>query len=125
MPNTNSVTFVSITDQLGGAEQLMHKMITYYLENGYCVKFYVLKNTNPIVWQHLIDKHASFKIIYANNNIFNFIKQIIKQAHQTVFSSHLMINACLGLLRSLGLLKTNALICRESTTVFQRYIGIK
>ena len=111
------VQFFSISDKLGGAEQTMLK-----LGKSVCttpsICFY--KEQNNSIWES-----SGFKVYYCNNNFLKFLKFCLNNKFSYVFSSHLILNALLGLLRSLHILDTKNLICRESTTVFNRYSGLK
>ncbi|MDP8079228.1 glycosyltransferase [Phocoenobacter skyensis] len=114
---TNKKTYFLISDQLGGAEQLLFQLAKNDLNNSK-VCFFKSKSTD--VWEN-----ESIKTYYCNNSITNFIKFCSKEKFDVVFSTHLMINALLGFLRALGILKTSKLVCRESTSVFDRYSGRK
>lgn len=114
------ILFFSITDSFGGAEQLLFKVANYYKKKGIDVSIcFFGKKTNP-VW---ID--AGFSVFYCGGSLFRFLKFLKGKDFSFVFSSHLMMNALLGLSRSIGILKTDHLVCRESTTVFERYKGVK
>lgn len=118
------VSFVSISDGLGGAEQVMLKAANYLLDNNIKVKFYFLNKQTNSYWK-IESKYGKSELYYSNGSIFNLIKSLNNDRHELIFSSHLMINAILGLSRKLKLLKSNYLIVRESTSVFLRYSGFK
>lgn len=44
---------------------------------------------------------------------------------QLAYSTHLHVNAMLGLMRKLGLLRCRRLVARESTVIFDRFFGLK
>lgn len=109
--------FFSISDSLGGAEQLIMKLAKKHQKNSKVV-FLLKKSNNTWVEQGL-------EVVYCDGNLWKFIKTCTNKKYDFVFSSHLMMNALLGFLRTVRLLKTDKLICRESTTVFERYAGLK
>lgn len=120
----NKISIFSISDSLGGAEQVLFKIAKFYSEKeNSCVKVYFLKPKSNTFWKENLN--SDVEVIYLNNSIISLFKQIKKQKSQMVFSSHLMINAFLGFLRFLGILQTDKLIVRESTQVFGRYSGLK
>mgnify|MGYP003150519317 CR=1 FL=1 len=78
------------------------------------------KEQTNAIWES-----SGFKVYYCDNNFLKFLKFCLYNKFSYVFSSHLILNALLGLFRCLNILNTKKLICRESTTVFNRYSGIK
>lgn len=115
------ILLCSLVDGLGGAEQFLLKLGKYYKRRGMTVNICFLGKKTNIMWEK-----EGFNISYFNSNLLNFILYIKEQKKiQIVFSTHLMMNAFLGLLRSFFILKTEFLICRESTSVFLRYKYIK
>src|SRR5690606_40140399 len=118
------IALFSISDSLGGAEQVLFKIAKYYSEKeGNGVKIYFLKPQSNTYWKDNLSSEV--EIIYLNNSVISLIKELKKQKVQKVFSSHLMLNALLGFARVFGILKTEKLIVRESTQVFGRYSGVK
>lgn len=118
------IALFSISDSLGGAEQVLFKIAKFYSEKeGNGVKIYFLKPQSNTYW--LDNLSSDVEITYLNNSIISLFTQIKKQKTQKVFSSHLMLNAVLGFARTVRILKTEKLIVRESTQVFGRYSGIK
>lgn len=120
----NKISIFSISDSLGGAEQVLFKIAKFYSEKeNSWIKVYFLKPKSNTFWEENLN--SDVEVIYLNNSIISLFKQIRNQHFEKVFSSHLMINAFLGFLRFLGILQTDKLIVRESTQVFGRYSGLK
>lgn len=119
------MTFVSITDQFGGAEQLIFRLVTAYLNRYKSVTVYFLNSKSNAVWEELQQNNPSLEIHYADGSFIQLIKLLSEQQHEVIFSTHLMINALIGVSRKLNLIKTQKLVCRESTSVFVRYKGLK
>lgn len=109
--------FFSITDSLGGAEQLIMKLAEKDKKES-TICFFSKQSTS--VW---LDQE--FKVVYCNGSFLKFLSICFNKKFNVIFSSHLMMNAMLGFLRTIGFLKVKKLICRESTTVFVRYKGFK
>ncbi len=109
--------FFSISDSLGGAEQLMLEL-GKALPNKPAICFF--KARTNTTWET-----AGFEVHYCNSNFISFITYCLNNACDTTFSSHLIMNALLGFFRLVGVFKTTKLICRESTSVFKRYNGMK
>src|SRR5690554_4249887 len=122
--NLLNVCVFCISDSLNGAEQVLFKIVKFYSEKGNNrVKMYFLKPQSNTYWKENLNSNV--EIIYLNGSIISLCKQIKKQHFEKVFSSHLMINALLGFLRTFRVLKAKKLIVRESTQVFGRYSGLK
>ncbi len=109
--------YFSISDSLGGAEQVMLQLAKVDIGNSQ-VCFFKSKTTD--IWEQ-----AGIKTYYCNGSFIEFLKFCRNLSVQQVFSTHLMINSFLGILRTLKILKVEKLVCRESTSVFGRYNGMK
>lgn len=105
-----------LTNALGGAEQILFNLTMHQVIN----RVYVFGNKQNNIWEE-----AGFEVEYFDNSFLKMISSIRKKKFHTIYSSHLMMNAMLGFLRSGGVLKTKHLVCRESTSVFTRYSGLK
>lgn len=117
------IAIFSISDSLGGAEQVLFKVANYYAAKGFHVEIYFIKPKTNNRWEESIN--GDTKLIYLNNNLLKIIKVLRGKRYLNTFSSHLMVNSLLGFLRTFNVLKTNSLIVRESTQVFGRYSGLK
>lgn len=127
----SSFFFASPTAVLGGAERIMFNLIKFLLAEGHQVTFYVMSRGLQDGWEELL-KEPNFKIIIRNYNsektslpafLLNLILLSYKNEFDYAFSSHTHVNGTLSLMRKLKLFKTNYLISRESTLVFERYQG--
>lgn len=117
------ILIISITDNLGGAEQVLFKIAKHYAMQNTPIQVSFFKRNNSEFWKNNLPI-KNVKIVY-HNNFINFITYIKNKQYKYVFSSHIMINAITGALRTLGILKTSKLISRESTQVFERFSGLK
>lgn len=108
--------YFSISDKLGGTEQLILKLASFYKKQDKDVSICFFKKKTNTVWEEL-----GFNVFYCNNSIRLFYLFCKSKKFHEIFSSHLMINSLLGILRTIGCLSVNRLVCRESTVVFERY----
>lgn len=115
--------FVLPTAQLGGAEQVL-KMIAQNTTEEVHVFFFEEKKTDT--WNiKNINIHVGGQKSKLRNTL-NFISFIIRQNYwDYIYTSHIYMTATVGLLIRLGILKKVFFIARESTTVFNRFSGIK
>ena len=109
-------TIFLLSNSLGGAEQILFNIAKYSNIKDIFV-FYKSQNN---IWEK-----AGFDVKYFNGSVVKMIQTISNRKFKTVYSSHIMMNALLGLFRKLNILHTDYLVCRESTSVFLRYKGIK
>lgn len=120
----SNICIFSISDSLGGAEQVLFKIAKFYSEKqNMKISLWFFKPQTNRFWVENLQ--AGVEISYLNNDLILFLRKIRKRKIDIVFSSHLMTNAFLGFIRGIRLLKTNKLIVRESTQVFGRYSGLK
>lgn len=113
-----------ISDTLGGAEQILYEVVRKFSSlDSYKFEVYILKSQTNSFWNDNLPEPVS--IMYFDDNVMALANRLRKKQFHLVFSSQLMMNAFLGLLRTLSILKTEKLIVRESTSVFYRYSGPK
>lgn len=114
-------------DTLGGAEQYLKKIATHYKDDN--VYIYFFKNTNSKGWNDLKDQKHLYFLSTRNHllGMLNFIRVIKKNSitFDYVFTSHVYCNSLVGILMSLGFIKANHFVARESTSIFLRYSGLK
>jgi glycosyltransferase involved in cell wall biosynthesis len=121
-PEPDKLVFISLTNGAGGAEQVLH-MISQLNQSP----FLFLKKENKSSLK--IDDEGQ-NIKYLNNkSIFLGFLTLLRELYRyrkryTIISSHSYLNAYLGFLKRIGYLKSN-LVVRESTSIFNRYKGIK
>jgi glycosyltransferase involved in cell wall biosynthesis len=77
---------------------------------------------------HDIEIIPNIRIVYLQSNnviscIPKLIKEVIFRRYFFIFSSAAHINALCSILRALGIMRTDYLVCRESTSVFHRHFG--
>lgn len=124
MKSNRNFLLVSISGKLGGAEQVMHQLCSYLTNDAGSKVFVVFwKNlSNASDWDAI---SPNLKIIELNGSPKVFYKLLKNHSFDLAFSTHLMMNAILGFMRSTGILKTKKIVVRESTQVFGRYSGFK
>ncbi|WP_428850218.1 glycosyltransferase [Paucihalobacter sp.] len=121
------ILIVLPNDTLGGAEQCLKQIASYYKYED--VTIFFLQTFNTKSWADLEKETNQF---YCSLNsrflgILKFIHTINSQKieYDYIFTSHISINALIGSLINLKILKTNKFVARESTSIFLRYKGIK
>lgn len=117
------IAIFSISDKLGGAEQVLYKIAKYYSDKDYKVKIYFIKRSSNFYWKDTLVN--SVDLIYLSNDFLKLIRLLKNEQFRFVFSSHIFLNALLGVFRCFGILKTQKFIARESTQIFGRYTGLK
>ncbi|MNX50087.1 4-alpha-N-acetylgalactosaminyltransferase [compost metagenome] len=115
---------ILISDTLGGAEQILYEVVRKFISlDSNTFEVYILKNKTNSFWNDNLPEYV--RITYFDDNVMALANSLRKKQFNCVFSSQLMMNAFLGLLRTWNILKTKKLIVRESTSVFYRYSGSK
>ncbi|CAM1355369.1 glycosyltransferase [Tenacibaculum halocynthiae] len=132
--NTNNkmgkILMVLPNDSLGGAEQVL-KMIADYKVKENEIYIYFLKKQTTKSWEFLKEKNKDkVKISYSKFNL-EFISllflplRLMFKNFDYAYTSHVLITGLLGLLKKTRLVKIKHFIGRESTTVFNRFSGMK
>lgn len=114
-------------DSLNGAEQYLKMIARYY--NTHKVSIYFLKNTHSGKWNDLSHEY-NLNFMTTDGHLKGLLKFIIgirknKQKFDYIFTSHVYTNSLIGILLSIGSIKTKHFIARESTSIFLRYRGVK
>jgi len=116
---------------MGGAEQFLINIAIEYSKRGNQVSIFLLTNLgSPELVKKLKNYDINLYATFAKREMIGvlfFPFLIVKNNYRfdKVFTSHTHINFLIGILRFLKIVRTNLLIARESTVVFQRYSGIK
>lgn len=121
------VLIVLTTDSLGGAEQYL-KMIAYQYK-GEDIDIYYFKNNRRGQWddvESFANKHLISKV-HEITGILGFIWSMLfkRKRYDYIYTSHIYTNALVGLLKSIGVIKSNYFVARESTSIFLRFNGFK
>lgn len=121
------ILIVLPNDALGGAEQYLKMVAIYFKQED--VSIFFLKTNHTKQWTDIEQKTkhyigSSKSVFFGVFKLFLFsLKQ--KKEYDYIFTSHVYINALVGTLLSLKILKTKKFIARESTSIFLRYKGFK
>ena len=119
-------------DVLGGAELYLKNIALHYLSERYQVHVLFLKEKITGSWE-TIDSSNLF-LYYTNAisekaGLFPFIYNVIKKVHnrkfEYVYTSHVHVTGFVGILIKMKLITTNNFVARESTTIFNRFSGLK
>jgi len=123
------ILIVLPTDNLGGAEKVLKMIARHYINNANVSVFFLQKRSTSLWDDLLINKNITLDYGKSKSsalgliNLLYFILKCRKYHH--IFSSQTIINGFIGLLIKLRLIQTKFFIARESTTVFNRFSGIK
>jgi len=123
--NMKKILIVLPTDSLGGAENYL-KMIAIHYKND-DVDVYSFKNNERGRWDD-IKAFTNLEFISKIHEItgmiqFFFIMLFRKKKYDYIFTSQVYANGMVGILKSLGILKSDYFIARESTSIFIRFKG--
>jgi glycosyltransferase involved in cell wall biosynthesis len=117
-------------DSLGGAEQIL-KMIACNSKESIIDVFFFKKKT-AMQWEDLNGKnYIKLKYFNAANEYIGAIMFLIKllfsskKHYDYIYTSHVFITGIIGFCIRLNLLTKTKFIARESTNIFNRYIGYK
>lgn len=111
--------FFTISDSPGGAEQLLQQ-VALYKKADTEVTVFIFKSRETNFWSN-----KDLNVVYLNRSFIELFKQMNKYQFYLVMSSHVVLNAILGFSRSIHLLQTKYLVCRESTNIFKRFSKLK
>ncbi|PAP76390.1 hypothetical protein BSZ37_08000 [Rubrivirga marina] len=123
--------FVLPTDLLGGAEQVMRLLVLEAATERSQVHVVFLSAGRRGMWGK-VPSNVHLHYVDASSEKMGFVKalplvlRLSKILHLAqVVSSHLHVNAYLGMLRKLGLIRMDWQVARESTVFRDRFAGVK
>lgn len=128
-----SIVFILPDTRLGGAEQVLRMIAIFYAKLGYKISIIILKYEAGDGWKNL-SKYGNVEIKFLSTSNFrlfgvlSLIRMLLFEnriTHDIVFSSHIHLNALIGLLRRFRILKAKYVVGRESTSAFLSFKGIK
>lgn len=125
--------FIVVSDDggFGGAEYIQLQIAEYLISENYTCTIYFLTNTRYGKWDHLSNKS---RLVYSPFSSYFLgylylipfiINTAIKNRIQWTFSSQTLVNAMLGIMKKLRVLKRAKIVVRESTSVFKQIKGLK
>lgn len=125
--------FVLPNPLIGGAERVALNVMTGLLDDDWTVFVYIISQGKTSEWKKLQEKYHNL-ILFSPDykreltgawGLILFIMGIRTYYFDLVFSTHTHINGVLSLFRKAGILKSNSLVSRESTFIFERFYGVK
>lgn len=128
----NKALFVFPTAILGGAERVMFNLIYYLLNKNFHITVYIMSRGKQSGWEK-IENHPNINIIIKDypsekTSLIPFLKDIFrisrKDNFKYTFSSHTHINALISFLKKIHFFKSEFIISRESTFIFERFFGL-
>ena len=123
------ILIVLPSDNLGGAEKVLKMIASHYVSRANITIFFLQKKSTSLWDDLLINKNITFYYGKSKSSGLGLISLIFfvfkcRKFHY-VFSSQTIINGFIGLFIKLRIIQTKFFIARESTTVFNRFSGIK
>ena len=119
-------------DTLGGAEQYLKMIGTYFANEEYLVDVLFLKRKNSLGWidlENLINVQMHFTNASSEKRgLYIFLINVWKlryNKYDFIFTSHVHLTGLLGILCRFGILKKQYFVGRESTLIFDRFRGFK
>lgn len=115
-------------DSMGGAEQYLNMVASYYKEST--VDIYFLSLLGKDFWKNA-NNHSNIYFPRSNNKLLSVFKFVFNPNHRKnktydyIFTSHVYTTGLIGIMLKLKLIKTLNFVARESTSIFLRYNGIK
>jgi glycosyltransferase involved in cell wall biosynthesis len=107
---------------MGGAEQVLKIIATYYSANGYEVDVFFLTKHIGNLWDNVNDKINLFYTASKSESkgLYQLYSNIKKNRKEYMYgyTSHIYLNSFIGLLRKLKFLHVNYLIGRDSHSYF-------
>ncbi|AEF86750.1 putative lipopolysaccharide biosynthesis [Treponema primitia ZAS-2] len=118
----SKIMICSIDDAVGGAEQVLKMIASYFIQCGCTVDVYFLTKPKADYWKDLKDK---INLMYTNTSskIFGFIELFFimkktKCEYTYGFTSHVYCNSFIGLLKQLKIINIKYFIGRDSEMYF-------
>ena len=114
----NRILIISLTDEIGGAENLLRLIASHCVSCNYILDVVIFKKTGSNFW-------TGYGFKTQNLGVFIFKNIFRKREYMYSFSSQVYLNSLVGILNKLRILKINFTFARESTRVFSRFKGFK
>ena len=120
-----NILIVSTTDSLGGAEQYLKMIATYY--KGEDISIYYFKNNKSGQWNDVepfVKKHL-ISTVHEVTGIIGFVFMMLfnRKRYDYIYTSHIYTTSLVGMLKTLGIIRSKYFIARESTSIFLRFKG--
>lgn len=130
--NSKKILVALPNDMLGGAEQFLKMVTTYYACMGHEVFVYFITRERFGGWEDL-KQNEQVKLHFGigdseKKGTLHFIRNLYRnRRHRFDFAitSHTHLTGMIGFLRRIGVLKMHYFIGRESTSIFKRFSGTR
>ena len=129
-PHIKRALFLFPTDVMGGAENVTRMLAEAALKSDLFdeVICFVLSQEDHKTLTYLTEDSRT-QLIHTGaksekGSLHKLFRILTKHQYDLVFSSHTHVNSAASLMRKLKLLKTEKLVSRESTMIFERKMGL-
>jgi glycosyltransferase involved in cell wall biosynthesis len=128
MTDPRQALFVMPSSLIGGAERVAFNLVIFLLSRGWHVSLVTMSYGRKPGWDQL-ESHPNFRwtALSVKSEKLGILKTIrtvsnLSRRHcfSLAYSTHVHVNAMLSILRHTRLLRTRALVARESTVIFMR-----
>lgn len=120
------ILFVFLNDNTnGGAVSIMRQIAEYYLSKGADVHVLFLTKKKYGHWDNVDDKHLHLYYSSRKSEIIKHIRHIHQVEFDYSFSSVVKFTGLIGILKRLGVFRIKKMVARESTSVFNRFQGLR
>ncbi|UZW58058.1 glycosyltransferase (plasmid) [Sphingobium sp. JS3065] len=128
MTESKQALFVMPSSLIGGAERVAFNLILLLLSSGWRVSLITMSRGRTPGWDQLEgDSNFRWTALEAKSDKVGMLAAVATVAQLSrrhnfsfVYSTHIHVNAMLSVLRRIRLLRTRALVARESTMIFMR-----
>lgn len=115
---SNKVLILCLSDEMGGAEQVLKQIAVYYVRLDYEVDVYFLTAPKGNLWNDIKNEVNLYYTKFQRNKVAlpYYIMKLISNTniYEYCFSSHILLNSLAGFLSRLGFLKCDYIIARDS-----------
>ena len=121
-----NVLFVFLNDNTnGGAVSIMRQIAEYYLANGADVHMLFLTKKQYGHWDNVDNMHLHLYYSSSKCEVLKHIRYLHLIEFDYSFSSVVKFTGLIGILRRLGVFRIKRMVARESTSIFNRFSGLK
>ncbi|NRT10966.1 glycosyltransferase [Flavobacterium sp. 14A] len=124
----NKALIVLPNNKLGGAEQVLLMLVEGLAKKNYDIDVFFLKYFTDGGWNDIAN--VTYIIVDQKSEKRGFLKFFLKmifirKQYTLAITSHVACTSLVGILNYFHCLKIKKVVCRESTSIFKRFTGLK